>query len=192
MTLAKPAPSPITSAALDRHASLAMTRSLPHRHCEEAQPTWQSSGGASISTASPITTATLDRHASLAMTTSSQSSLRGICVYPRAQRGGAGDAAIQPAPGGVEGDSLSPVATWRVVNIGNSDKVRLLDYIEAIEDSLGKPAIRNYLPMQQGDVPAIWADASLLQQLTGYKPQTDFKQGVQQFVQWYREFYGRQ
>lgn len=91
----------------------------------------------------------------------------------------------------MEGDSLSPVAPWRTVNIGNSDKVRLLDFVEAIEECLGKKALRNYLPMQQGDVPATWADASLLQQLTGYKPQTDFKQGVRQFVQWYREFYGQ-
>ena len=96
-----------------------------------------------------------------------------------------------PPASAITGDSLSPVAPWRVVNIGNSDKVRLLDYIEAIEDSLGKKAIRNYLPMQAGDVPATWADASLLQQLTGYKPQTDFKHGVRQFVQWYREFYGQ-
>jgi UDP-glucuronate 4-epimerase len=89
------------------------------------------------------------------------------------------------------GDSLSRVAPWRVVNIGNSDKVRLLDFVEAIEDSLGKKAIRNYLPMQQGDVPATWADASLLQRLTGYKPKTDFKVGVSQFVKWYRYFYNQ-
>ena len=77
------------------------------------------------------------------------------------------------------------------MNIGNSDKVRLLDFVEAIEHSLGKKAVRNYLPMQQGDVPATWADARLLQRLTGYKPQTDFKLGVSQFVRWYREFYGQ-
>ena len=91
----------------------------------------------------------------------------------------------------IEGDSLSPVAPWRVVNIGNSDKVRLLDFIDAIEQCLGKPAIRNYMDMQPGDVPATWADASLLQRLTGYRPQTGFQQGVQRFVQWYREFYVR-
>jgi UDP-glucuronate 4-epimerase len=91
----------------------------------------------------------------------------------------------------IQGDSLSPVAPWRVVNIGNSDKVRLLDFIDAIEDSLGKKAVRDYLPMQQGDVPSTWADASLLQRLTGYKPQTDFKIGVSQFVTWYRAYYGQ-
>lgn len=98
-----------------------------------------------------------------------------------------GDAAI-PQEARV-GDSLSAVAPWRVVNIGNSQKVRLLDFVDAIEDSLGKKAIRNYMPMQSGDVPTTWANANLLQQLTGYQPQTDFKHGVRQFVQWYRDFY---
>jgi UDP-glucuronate 4-epimerase len=87
------------------------------------------------------------------------------------------------------GDSLSPVAPYRVVNIGNSDKVRLLDFIEAIEAELGKVAIRNYMPMQAGDVPATWADANLLQSLTGYRPQTNFKDGIAQFVAWFRDYY---
>lgn len=87
------------------------------------------------------------------------------------------------------GDSLSPAAPFRVVNIGNSDKVRLLDFIDAIEAEIGKKAIRNYMPMQQGDVPATWADASLLQSLTGYRPQTSFREGVARFVQWYRDYY---
>ena len=86
-------------------------------------------------------------------------------------------------------DSLSPVAPYRVVNIGNSTKVRLLDFIDAIELALGKSALRNYLPMQMGDVPATWADAQLLQTLTGYRPQTDFRQGVAQFIEWFEEFY---
>ena len=88
-----------------------------------------------------------------------------------------------------EGDSLSPVAPFRVVNIGNSEKVRLLDFIEAIEDVLGKKAIRNDMPMQMGDVPATWADTSLLQKLTGYRPQTDFRAGIERFIDWYREYY---
>lgn len=87
------------------------------------------------------------------------------------------------------GDSLSPVAPFRVVNIGNSDKVRLEDFIDAIETVIGKKAIRNYLPMQQGDVPATWADATLLQDLTGYQPQTSFREGVASFVAWYRDYY---
>jgi len=89
------------------------------------------------------------------------------------------------------GDSLSPVAPWRVVNIGNSQKVRLLDFIDAIEATLGLPAERNYMPMQMGDVPATWADATLLQDLTGYCPQTDFRDGVARFVAWFRAYYGK-
>jgi UDP-glucuronate 4-epimerase len=90
-----------------------------------------------------------------------------------------------------EGDSLSPVAPWRVVNIGNSDKVRLLDFIEAIEAELGIEAERNYMPMQPGDVPATWADASLLMTLTGYRPQTDVRTGIARFVAWFREYYNK-
>lgn len=90
-----------------------------------------------------------------------------------------------------EGDSLSPVAPFRIVNIGNSDKVRLLDFIDAIEDCLGKKAIRNYMEMQKGDVPATWANASLLQHLTGYRPNTDFRDGIARFVEWYRACYGK-
>lgn len=89
------------------------------------------------------------------------------------------------------GDSLSPAAPFRVVNIGNSNKVRLLDFIDAIEDCLGKKAIRNPMPMQKGDVPATWADAALLQRLTGYRPQTDLRDGIARFVAWYRDYYGK-
>jgi UDP-glucuronate 4-epimerase len=89
------------------------------------------------------------------------------------------------------GDSLSPVAPFRIVNIGNSDKVRLLDFVEAIEDCLGKKAIRNLMPMQMGDVPATWADASLLQSLTGYRPQTDVRDGIASFVTWFRDYFGK-
>ena len=96
----------------------------------------------------------------------------------------------RPADGVVpEGDSLSPVAPYRVVNIGNSDKVRLLDFVDAIEDCLGQKAIRNYMDMQPGDVPATWSDATLLQRLTGFRPQTDVRDGIARFVDWYREYY---
>ena len=89
----------------------------------------------------------------------------------------------------IAGDTLSPVAPWRVVNIGNSDKVKLLDFVDAIEQALGRKAQRTYLPMQAGDVPATWADASLLRALTGYAPKTDVKDGIEAFVAWYREYY---
>lgn len=88
-----------------------------------------------------------------------------------------------------EGDSLSPVAPFRVVNIGNSDKVRLLDFIEAIEEECGVTAQRNYMEMQKGDVPATWANADLLKRLTGYQPQTPYRDGIRQFVSWYRDYY---
>jgi UDP-glucuronate 4-epimerase len=88
-----------------------------------------------------------------------------------------------------EGDSLSPAAPFRVVNIGNGQKVRLMDFIEAIEAATSRTAIRNFLPMQQGDVPATWADASLLNHLTGGCPATDVRDGMRAFVEWYRGFY---
>jgi UDP-glucuronate 4-epimerase len=89
------------------------------------------------------------------------------------------------------GDSLSPVAPFRVVNIGNSEKIKLLDFIEAIEEELGIKAIRNYMPMQLADVPATWADASLLKRLTGYQPQTSYRDGIKYFVSWFREYYSK-
>lgn len=88
-----------------------------------------------------------------------------------------------------EWDSLSPAAPFRVVNIGNNDKVKLLDFVEAIEAECGKEALRNYMDMQMGDVPATWADATLLQKLTGYKPETNVQEGVRRFVTWYRDYY---
>jgi UDP-glucuronate 4-epimerase len=99
-------------------------------------------------------------------------------------------APVRPADGVIpEGDSLSPVALFRIVNIGNSDKVRLLDFVDAIEASLGQKAIRNYMDMQPGDVHATWADASLLHRLTGYRPRTDVRDGIDRFVGWYRDYY---
>ncbi|MCJ8335183.1 MAG: GDP-mannose 4,6-dehydratase [Epibacterium sp.] len=96
----------------------------------------------------------------------------------------------RPADGVVpEGDSLSPVAPHRVVNIGNSDSVQLTDFIAAIEKATGLTAKRNLMPMQAGDVPATWADAELLKTLTGYAPQTNVEDGVAAFVDWYRAYY---
>ena len=85
-------------------------------------------------------------------------------------------------------DSVSAVAPWRVVNIGNSNKVRLLDLIEALEHSLGIKAEKNFMPMQPGDVPATWADCSLLHELTGFRPNTDIGVGVPKFVAWFLEY----
>jgi UDP-glucuronate 4-epimerase len=97
---------------------------------------------------------------------------------------------VRPEDGLVpEGDSLSPVAPYRVVNIGNSDTIQLTDFIEAIEDATGKKAKRNLMPMQAGDVPATWANADLLKSLTDYKPKTQVPEGVAKFVEWYRDYY---
>jgi len=87
------------------------------------------------------------------------------------------------------GDSLSPAAPFRVVNIGRGSPVDLLDFVAAIERSLGRKAKRNMLPMQPGDVPATFASADLLQSLTGYRPATAIEDGVGAFVKWYKEYY---
>lgn len=94
----------------------------------------------------------------------------------------------KPVPGVT--DSLSPVAPWRVVNIGGGTPVKLTDYIEAMEKAIGKKAIQNLLPMQVGDVPDTFADASLLQALTGYKPSTPVSVGVKAFCDWYLDYAG--
>ncbi len=101
--------------------------------------------------------------------------------------------ALPPAQsvGGV--DSLSPVAPWRVVNIGNGAPVGLMAFVEAVEAALGMTAQKNFLPMQPGDVPATWADAALIEALTGPQfgplPRTDIADGVRRFVDWYRNYY---
>ena len=87
------------------------------------------------------------------------------------------------------GDSLSPVAPFRIVNIGNSEPVELMDFIAAIEAATGRELARQMLPMQQGDVPATWADTRLLERLTGYRPATPVAEGVARFVDWYRDYH---
>lgn len=88
-------------------------------------------------------------------------------------------------------DSLSPVAPFRVVNVGGGQPVSLLDFIAAIEARLELTARRNYLPIQLGDVPSTFAAAALLEQLTGYKPSTRIEAGVAAFVDWYKAYYRR-
>ncbi len=89
----------------------------------------------------------------------------------------------------IEGDSLSPVAPFRVVNIGNGTKVSLMDFIQEIEKCVGVEIKKNFLDMQMGDIPATLADPQLLQRLTGFQPQTMITEGIQQFVEWYRDYY---
>lgn len=87
-------------------------------------------------------------------------------------------------------DSLSPAAPWRVVNIGLGAPTPLMDFIAEIERALGRKAERNYLPMQPGDVPRTFADSSLLQALTRYRPSTPAAEGVPALVRWYKSHYG--
>lgn len=87
------------------------------------------------------------------------------------------------------GDSLSPAAPFRVVNIGGGAPVELTKFIDAIEAKLGRKANRNLMPMQPGDVRDTFASADLLEKLTGYRPSTRIDEGVAKFVDWYREYF---
>ncbi len=78
---------------------------------------------------------------------------------------------------------------YRVVNIGNSTKVKLTKFINFIEEELNKKARRNYLPMQLGDVKETWSDCTLLKELTGYQPNTKVRTGINKFIEWYKEYY---
>ena len=100
--------------------------------------------------------------------------------------------AVPPADGKAQSpqDSLSPVAPYRIVNIGNGETVQLADFIAAIEAACSREAIRNLMPMQPGDVPATWADNRLLVDLTGYAPTTSVQEGIARFVAWFRDYYG--
>lgn len=81
-------------------------------------------------------------------------------------------------------------APYRVFNIGNHDPVELMDFIAAIEQALGREAVKNFLPMQDGDVPATFADTTELDAWTGFRPATSVRDGVGRFVSWYRAYYG--
>ena len=87
-------------------------------------------------------------------------------------------------------DSLSPVAPFRIVNLGKAKPDTLGTFIAQIEQSLGIDAKRNMMAMQPGDVPATWSDTTLLHALTGYTPSTKLSEGIPAFVDWYRNYYG--
>jgi len=100
----------------------------------------------------------------------------------------------QPAAPDPTFDSANPnpATSWaphRVFNIGNSNPTPLMDYIDAVETALGITAIKQFLPMQPGDVPVTAADTSSLEAWSGFKPNTPVKDGVARFVAWYRQFY---
>ncbi len=101
---------------------------------------------------------------------------------------------LVPAPsrdaGAADDPALSPIAPWRVYNIGNGRPVDLMHFIAVLETALGREATRNMLPMQPGDVAATWADTADLEADTGWRPATGIEDGVKRFVAWYREYYG--
>ena len=86
-------------------------------------------------------------------------------------------------------DSLSPVAPFRILNIGNSKKVFLLDFIKQLEKELGKKAIRNYMPLQKGDVKLTLSNTNLLKKITNYKAETNYRLGIKKFLNWYKDYY---
>jgi UDP-glucuronate 4-epimerase len=102
------------------------------------------------------------------------------------------DKPAAPDPG-FDAANPDPACSWaphRVFNIGNSNPTPLMDYIEAVEQALGVTAEKQFLPMQPGDVPVTAADTSALEAWVDFKPNTPVREGVAQFVAWYREFYG--
>lgn len=91
-----------------------------------------------------------------------------------------------------DADNPNPATSWspyRVFNIGNSSPIQLTEYIEAIEEAIGKTSIRELLPMQPGDIKMTAADTSLLEEWISFKPKTLIKDGVRSFVEWYRDYY---
>ena len=86
-------------------------------------------------------------------------------------------------------DPGTSAAPYRVYNIGNNNPVELMHLIETLEKALGKQAIKNFMPIQPGDVPATWADVDALSDDVGFRPATPIEVGVERFVEWYRGYY---
>jgi len=87
-------------------------------------------------------------------------------------------------------DPATSFAPYRVYNIGNNDVVQLMDFIETIENAVGKKAEKNMMGMQDGDVVATYANIDALVEAVGFKPATPLKEGIQKFVDWYKEYHG--
>ena len=99
-------------------------------------------------------------------------------------------AAPNPDWSGEQPDPGTSRAPYRLYNIGNHQPVELMRFIEVLEDCLGKKAEKNFLPMQQGDVPATYADVDDLVRDVGYAPKTPIETGIARFVEWYKDYYG--
>jgi UDP-glucuronate 4-epimerase len=102
------------------------------------------------------------------------------------------DKVAEPNPewSGNNPDSATSAAPYRLYNIGNNTPVPLMTFIAAIEKALGRPAKKNFLPLQPGDVPKTFADVDALVEAVGFRPSTPIEEGVRRFVGWYREHYG--
>jgi len=87
-------------------------------------------------------------------------------------------------------DPGSSYAPYKLYNIGNNNPVKLIKFIEILEANIGKKAQKNMLPIQLGDVPATYANVDDLMNDVGFKPSTSLEDGIQRFVEWYREYYG--
>lgn len=98
-------------------------------------------------------------------------------------------ATVNPAWDSAHPDPATSSAPYRIYNIGNSSPVKLMDFIEALENAIGKKAVKNMLPMQAGDVLSTDADMTDLEKEFNYQPQTDIQSGINRFVGWFREFY---
>ena len=98
-------------------------------------------------------------------------------------------AAPNPRWSGTNPDSATSYAPYRIFNIGNNQPVELMRYISLLEECLGKKAIMEMLPLQDGDVPSTVADVSELHAATGFKPGTSVEEGIKNFVRWYREYH---
>ena len=100
---------------------------------------------------------------------------------------------IPPSPdknwSGKDPDPSSSPGPYRIYNIGNSSPVKLMDFIYAIEKELGKDAVKEFRPMQAGDVPATWADVEDLFETIAYKPRTGINEGIKNFIAWYTEYF---
>jgi UDP-glucuronate 4-epimerase len=98
-------------------------------------------------------------------------------------------AAANPKWDPLKPDPATSFAPYRLFNIGNNNPVKLIDFVELIEKKLGKKAIRNYLPLQEGDVPETFADVEDLTEVTAFKPATPISEGIGKFIDWYTKYY---
>lgn len=101
------------------------------------------------------------------------------------------DKIAEPNPNwnGASPDPATSASPYKIYNIGNNQPTQLMRYIEIIEECVGKKAIKNFLPLQAGDVPATYANVDALLEDVGFKPTTAIETGVENFVRWYKDFY---